>query len=1013
MDFYKTLLKPIIFVLIAIIFVGLYSYRNMETSLFPNVTFPKITIIADNGEQPVDKMMIDVTKPLELAVKRVNGINTVRSSTNRGSCTIDAFFDWNTDINLAKIQLEARINEIKNTLPSTTDIVVEAMSQSIYPVMGYTIESKNYGQVELKNTGQFIAKPLFAQVPGISNVIIRGGKTKEFVVSPIQQKMSQFGISPQDIIDAMANTNFVESSGLLSNYRRLYLTLTDTRIKNIDELRNIIIKNNGNRITHLYDIAKIDLQEQNEFIRINANGGDAVIVDLVKQEGVNLTNFAQDVYKILPQIQKQLPKGMIIKPYYDQSVFVSKTINSALIDIYIGLLFAILVAILFLRSFRASLSILVILPVTLTLTLIALKLLNISLDIMSLGAVAAAIGLIIDDAIVVIEQLHRMHEENPDKDKFTIVRENMKMFFPPMIGSSLSTIVIFLPFGMMSGVAGSFFKELTLTMIITLICSFLTTWIGLPALHLLFGYKHKKNIKRSKSDSNNKKRLHWLVWFFNKPWFSIGFIILLIASAVFLLPKLKTGFLPVLDEGSIVLDYIAPAGTTLEESDAMLRKVDTIVMHHPDVATYMRRIGTNMASGITMGSGVIPPNFGDYLIQLKPGTTKKTEQVIAELRSQVEATEPALEIDFGQRISDLLGDLIGRPQPIDIKIFGDDQTKLQDLAIQVQNQLNEVKGVADVFNGIIYDGPSFNIIPNQEKLALYNISPVNFQTQIKTFNKGIPLGQIQEKEQMLTILLRSVNFQNNDIEKLKDAPIFSPDGTFRQLYELAVIEPSLGDPELTREDFKSDIEVTARLDNRDIGSAINEIKSAINKNISLPTGYYIVYGGAYEQQQSSFNELLLILLTAIVLVFTVLLFLFKDLRLAALIIFIAVLGIAGSIWALFITNVQLNVGSYTGLIMIVGIIAENAIFTTNQFLTTYKSTSNIDESINYAISLRIRPKLMTAIGAILALMPLALGIGIGAQMQQPLAIAVIGGFIFAMPLLLIVFPTLLRVIYKR
>ena len=1014
-NIYRLFTKPILFLLVAFLIWGVYSYHKMQTSLFPDVTFPKITIIADNGEQPVDKMMITITKPLEIAVKRVNGITTVRSTTNRGSTTIEAFFDWNIDINLAKTQLNERINEIKNILPPTVNIVVEAMSQDIYPVIGFTLESNNWEQIELKNTALFNVMPQFSQIPGISNVIVRGGKTKKFVIAPIPEKLIAARLTPQDIINALGNTNFIESSGLLSNYRRLYLTLSDTRFKNITDLQNAVIKNDGQRIIKLSDLAKTDLEERQEFIRINANGHDAVILDLVKQNGINLVDFAKNVTAKAIGIEKQLPKGMVLRPYYNQSAFVTNSIDSVLRSIYEGLFLAIVVVILFLRSFRASLNIIFIIPVTIALTFIVLHFAHITLNIMSLGAIAASIGLIIDDAIVIIEQLHRMHEEDPKKDKYSIVKETMKMFFPAMVGSSLSTIVIFLPFVMMSGVAGSFFKELTLTMEITLVCSFVATWLGIPALHLLIGYKpHKKTLKDHADPATPEKpKLWWLIWFFKNPLYAIGFVVLLIASSILLINKLQTGFLPELDEGSIVLDYIAPTGTTLDASDAILREVDKVVLNHPDVETYMRRTGTNMISGISMASGITPPNYGDYLIQLKPGVKRKTDDVIAELREKAMTVAPALEIEFGQRIADLLGDLIGRPQPIVIKIFGSDQQKLQALALGVQDNLKKVNGVADVMNGIIYDGPSVTIVLDETKLAQYKITPLDFQTQLRIYNEGFQVGQVQEGEQMLQIFLRSTKFVNNSVDLIKNQLIFSPNGSTRPLSFFAKVNITLGDPELNRENLKSEIEVTARLDNRDMGSAISEIKQVISKNILLPNGYYIEFGGTYAEQQSSFNELLLILISAIILVFTVLLFLFRKPGIALLIIFVSILGMGGCIWALFLTNIQLNVGSYTGIIMIVGVIAENAIFTINQFLTTYETTADVDKSINYAISLRIRPKLMTAIGAILALTPLALGIGVGAQMQQPLAVAVIGGFIFAMPLLLLVFPTLLRLMYSK
>ncbi len=1012
---YRVFLKPILFILFAVLLWGIYSYSKMETSLFPNVIFPKITIIANNGEQPVDKMMITVTKPLELSIRRVNGITSVKSTTSRGSCTIEAYFDWDVDIDLVRTQLDERVNEVKNQLPPSVDIVIEAMSQNIYPVVGYTIESDHYGQIELKNSALFTARPLFSQVPGISNIIVRGGKTKEYVVAPDAAKLIALGLTPQDVVQALQNTNFIESNGLLSNYRRLYLSLTDTRINSIADIKNVVIRNDGHRIIRLADVSTIDLQEQQEFVRINANGHDAIILDLVKQSGVNLVDFANNAEARAAEIQKQLPKGMIIKPYYNQSHFVTSSIDSVLESIVEGLILAILVVILFLQSFRASLQIIIIIPIILALSIVVLHFLGVTLNIMSLGAIAASIGLIIDDAIVVIEQLHRIHEEYPDKNKHLVVHETMTQFLPAMVGSSLSTIVIFFPFVMMSGVAGSFFKELTLTMEITLVCSFLVTWIGLPVLHLFLGYRHKKPKDKPEDDDSTpkKQKLWWLVWFFDKPWYAICFIVLLVISSLFLVGKLQTGFLPELDEGSIVLDYITPAGTTLEASDAMLKDIDNIILTHPDVKTYMRRTGTDMMSSYSMTNGVLPPNYGDYLIQLKPNISKTTEQIIEELRLKVTAVAPALQIEFGQRIADLLGDMIGRPQPIVVKIFGQDRATLQELARNVQENIQKIDGVADVMNGIIYDGPSLTIVPDQEKLALFKITPLDLQQQLSIHNEGFPIGEVQEGEQMLRILLRTTNFQNNSVDLIKNQPIFAPDGSYRPLQYFANVQLSLGDPELTRENLKSCIEVTARLDNRDIGSAMNDIKRIIEKNIALPPSYNIEYDGLYKQQQASFNELALILFAAIILVFTVLLFLFRNLRISLLIILVSILGIGGSILVLYITGVQLNVGSYTGIIMIVGIIAENSIFTINQFQTSLLQTSSIDESINYAISMRIRPKLMTALCAILALTPLALGIGVGAQMQQPLAIAVIGGFVIALPLLLVVLPSLLRLVYKQ
>lgn len=1025
-NYFQLFSKPIIFIAMVLVAAGIFSYTRMQTALFPEVTFPKITLIVDNGQQPIDRMMITVTKPLESAVKRVKGVTTVKSSTSRGSCGIEVYFNWDVDIYAAKTRIESRINEIKNMLPPGVTISTEAMNQSLFPVFGYTLESKTKGLITLKDNANLLARPLFSQVAGISNVVVRGGKVKEYVVIPDAVKMSSLGITPNTLINVFNNTNFVESNGNLADFRRVYLTLTETRVNDIDALKEVIIKNDGNRIIKLRDIATVELQEQQEMVIVNANGNDAVLIDLVKQQGINLIDFANNVKAKADEVRKILPPGIELKPYYDQSAFVGDSIKSVSKTIYEGLLLAILVMIIFLRSWRASLVVLLTIPVTIAFSILLLYAFGLTINIMSLGGIAAAIGLIIDDAIVIIEQLYRTHEEHPERDNYSIVKQAIKDLFPAMIGSSLSTIVIFIPFRMMSGLAGSFFKELSDTMQIVLVCSFLVTWFVLPVLHLAIGFQHSK--KAHKKSPKDGHKLDWLTWFFNKPVFAIAFVLILAGGAYFASDKLETGFLPDLDEGTIVLDYYSPSGTSLEETDRMLREVEQILTQHPEVETYSRR------TGMGMGFKTRSQNYGDYSIQLKKSRTHKTVDVIDDLRKKIEATQPSLHISFGQRISDLLGDLMSTPSPIEIKIFGDNQQKLETLAHQAEDILSKTDGIADIENGLVLAGPSMVFRPNVEKLAQFNISLTDFQTQLTAYTGGIPLGinangpvlnpaqlamaggvqvgTIQDGEQMRRVLMRFTNFKENSLDKIKRELIFLPDGTTKPVSFFCDVQIITGETELKREDLKSNVVLTARLNNRDLGSTIKEIQQKFAKDLALPQGYTIAYGGAYSEQQSSFKELLLILLTASLLVFAVLLFLFRHSMLSILILFISVLGISGSILGLYFTGIPLNVGSYTGIIMIVGIIAENAIFTVNQFFANLQAGGNVDDSIKYAIALRIRPKLMTAIGAILALMPLALGIGLGAQMQQPLAIAVIGGFVAGIPLLLFVFPSFIRMIYS-
>ena len=1002
--FFVTYKNPVTVLLAIILIGGLFTYARMQSSLFPEVTFPKIKIIAENGLQPVNKMMITVTKPLENAIKRVPSLKNVRSITARGSCEVSAFMDWKADIDLSKQQIESSINQIKDVLPPGTQITVEKMNPSILPVMGYVIESKGLSDIELNLLANYTIKPYLSQVEGVSDVRVIGGKTKEYHIVLNTRRMSALGITPAVIASALGQTNFLTSNGYLTDFNRLYLTVTDAAVENLEELQSIVVSSSGKRTIRLKDVATVNIAEKVEYIRINADGKSAILVAVVKQPDANLVSISDKVKEKVKALNSGiLPKGIILKPYYVQADFVNDSIRSVTDSLWIGLLLAIVVAILFLRSFKASAVILITIPITIALTLVVMHLFGFNFNIMTLGAIAASIGLIIDDAIVVVEQIHRTHEEHPETPTKELLSKSVGYLLPAMVGSSISTIVIFLPFVLLSGVAGAYFKILADTMMITLICSFFVTWIGLPVIYLLFSGKEST---MGQQHAHKHQSGAWISFFIHRPVLSFVFIGLLAVSAWLIVQRLETGFLPEMDEGSIVLDYVSPPGTSLQETDRMLREVEKLFPSIPEIESYSRRTGTQMGFFIT------EPNYGDYLIQLRKDRKRSTTEVTDLIRKKVEASQPALQIDFGQVIGDMLGDLMASTQPIEVKIYGDNPQVLQKMAKQVAVIVKNVEGTADVFDGITVAGPSVNIEPNNERLMQFGITSADFQNQMQTQLEGTMVGEIYEKEQLTGIRMMYPGAANTPLEKLKQGFIFLPNGKLQPITQMADIQIESGVAEVQRENLQAMIPVTARLNNRDLGSVMSNIQQKIKAELHLPNGYHISYGGAYQEQQQSFAELLLILISVILLVFTVMLFLFKSVKVALLIVLIGILGTAGSLIALYITNTPLNVGSYTGIIMIVGIIGENAIFTFLQFSQSLK-TEEVDTAIVYAISTRLRPKLMTAIGAIVALMPIALGIGTGARLHQPLAIAVIGGFVLALPLLLIVFPSMLRIVYRK
>lgn len=987
---------PLLAIALMLLIGGVFSYRVLKTGLFPDITFPKIKVIADAGQQPVDKMMTTVTIPLENIIRRTEGLQYIRSTTSRGSCEISVFLDWSTDINTAKSQIESFINQSQGDILPNTTTSVEKMNPSILPVMGYSLEGEGLSQVDLKKIAKYQIKPYLAATPGVSDIAVIGGKDKEYQIELKPYVIHTLGISIAAVTSAVVNSNILQSNGYASDYNRLYLTLTDNAIDDLDDLRNLVIINSPNRLIRLKDIAEVKVTETKSYTKILANGKNVPLIAVIKQPNANLVEVNNTIEKKVKELESILPKGVKLLPYYKQADFVNTSISSIKDVLWIGLVLALLVVILFLRSFSASMVVLFTIPLSLSLTLIVLDAIGYTFNIMTLGAIAAAIGLMIDDVVIIVEQVHKIKEEHPDQNAAWWSKEAIDHLFPAMVGSSLSTLVIFIPFVLMTGVAGAYFKVMAFSMIIALACSFLVTWLVVPVLSMLFSSK-KKITKKHHTNTQ------WIHTVLTRPMigvlFALGCLVI-----IWLVPsKLASGFLPEMDEGSIVLDYYSPAGTTLEETDRMLQVVNRILDEQPEVEAYSARLGTQMGFFIT------EQNRGDYLIKLKDKRKKTTTEVSDEIRGRIEAAVPPLTVDFGQVIGDMLGDLMSSVQPIEIKVFGDDIGKLEDFSRQIATLVEQVNGTADVSDGIIVAGPEVLIQPNVPILAQLGLSPADFQTQLETQIQGVVISSIIEREQAVNIRLVFPGTNTNSVSDIQQMTLQLPSGDIVPLQKLAKIEIGKGVAEINRENQKSMGVVTARLNNRDLGSTLTDIRNNLSTKISLPPGYHIEYGGEYQQQQQAFKELMLILIAAVLLVFTVILFLFRKIKIALAIIFIAILGVAGCLLSLLLTGTPLNVGSYTGIIMIVGIIGENAIFTYRQYQECDVSLSHL-QKIEYSIAQRLRPKLMTATAAIMALIPLALGIGAGAQLHQPLAIAVIGGLVFALPLLLVVLPIMLKLL---
>ena len=989
-----------VLLLIAILVAGgVFTALRLPSSIFPSVTFPLVKVIADAGEEPAAWMMPTVTRPLEEAILRVPGIRRVLSTTARGSTEISANFAWGTDMQAALQRVQAEVTRIRPDLPADAKVDVEWMNTAIFPILGYALSSPTLSQAELRVLAEFTLKPELIRIPGVSEVQIQGGRQREFQVRLDPQALAGRRLSPADVVGAIRKNNQTLSNGLTEANHELYLSLLDGRATGTEALARIPVPVPGGGVpARVGDLGTVAAGDALSYIRTTANGRPAVLINLIRQPAANTVEIARGVAAILREKPGLVPRGVSWTPFYDQAEFVSRSVDGVRDAILIGVALAAIVLLFFLRSLRLTLVAASAIPVSVAIVLLLLGAMGQTINLMTLGGIAAALGLIADDAIVVVENIHRKREEGADDPAGRGVAD----LLPALVGSSLSTVIIFLPFALLTGVAGAFFKPLALTMALALVVSFFLAVFAVP---LVAGSPRSSRVKPGTPRGRRLNRVLSLL--LRRPVLPIAAAVLLCAGGYVLSRRIGSDFLPSMDEGSIILDYWTPPGTSLTDTDAILSESEKVIQSLPDVESYSRRTGTQLGFFIT------EPNRGDYVIRLKPRRTRRpSDEVVDDLRARLAAVEPALRTDFGQLIEDNIGDLTGgAPQPIDVKIFGEDQALLQRKAREAAGIISSVRGVEDVFDGVVIAGPALNVRPRfrdaaagvsaGEEPARFGLTTEDLHEVVEPAITGTVAGALRIGERVYDIRV----FENAaaGLDALK---IRTPSGALVPLSTVATVSTGPPEAEIDRENLKTFVGVTARLSGRDLGGAVAEIRDALQARLDLPPGMEIQFGGAYEQQQSSFKGLLLVLIAGLVLVSVVLLFEFGDWRAPLVTGIIALAVLAGVFGVLLLTGMTLNISSFVGAIMMVGIVGENAIFVIHEARNSLREGLLPDQAWRAAARRRLRPVAMTVLASVFALAPLAFALGEGAQLQQPLAIAVIGGFLLSGPLVLLLLPAL-------
>jgi cobalt-zinc-cadmium resistance protein CzcA len=1008
-----------IYLLLAVLAgAGVYEAVGLPASIFPSVTFPLVKVIADAGEAPAAHMMPTVTRVLEEAILRVPGIRLVRSTTSRGSTEIAAEFTWGTDMKTALNRVQAETERVRPDLPPQTRVDVQWMNTAIFPIQGYALTSNTETQAQLWDLAQYTLKPALIRIPGVSQVQIQGGRQREFQVRLDRSALAGRALAVSDVLQAIQENNDVISTGLTEQNHELYLTLVTGRVRGLDSLGRIAVPTPGGPPATLAELGQVTVADAVSYIRTTADGQSAVLVNIVRQPSANTLAIADGVRRVLREQRDLLPRDVRWTNFYDQAQFVSDSVKGARDAILIGVALAGLVLLVFLRNLRFTLIAVAAIPLTVAAVGLALGVAGQTINLMTLAGIAAALGLIADDAIVVIENIESHHAWGDSHDPTASGAAELR---PALIGSSLSTIVILLPFALLSGVVGAFFKPLALTMALALIVSFGVALIAVPVSVSLFhrapprseGSRSHGADPAGKGEVAGRMRrivargagaYRWLVnLFVTRGPIAVGCTVLLLGIAYLLYGRIGTDFLPSMDEGSIILDYWTPPGTSLTETDAMLREAERVIVSIPDVAGYSRRTGTQLGFFIT------EPNSGDYVIKLRPRRERRgVDEVIDDLRTQIQVVEPAIHSDFGQLLEDNIGDLTGgTPQPIDVKIFGSDPVLLAQKATEAAGILKRVPGVEDVFDGVVIAGPALQVRIDPVAAARFGLTTQTIAAAVEPAITGTVTGQIRIGERLYDLRLLAKDVGPLAALKIRAAP---PSSALIPLSAVATVSTGAPEAEIDRENLKTFVGVTARLSGRDLGGAMADIRERLGSELQLSPGMSIEYGGLYQQQQESFRGLFYVLLAGLLLVSVVVLFEFGDWRAPVVTSFCSLTVLAGVLGALLLTGQTLNVSSYVGAIMMVGIAGENAIFVIHEGKLALETGIPMTAAWARASQRRLRPVAMTILATAFALAPLALAIGQGSQLMQPLAIAVIGGFVLSGPVVLLVLPGLYRLL---
>ena len=997
---------------------GIWAVFQLPSAIYPELAFSRITIVAQGTSLGARPVLFSVTRPIEEAVSIVPGVARVQSRSIRGGSEININFTPSTDMIYALQQVQARVNQIRSDLPPDLDLEIERLTPSLFPILSYNLEGGD--PATLYDIARYQIRPLISRVPGVGRVDVQGSDVREIEVVADPARLTAQGMTYDDLATAIKQATSVAAVGRMpANYKQ-YLIVSAQEAHSADDIANIVV-GHGLRVR---DLATVSSGTEDHVRIISGDGRPAALLNITRQIGGNTIAIADSVAAIARGLRGQLPPGVRLKAVYDQAALVRDAVKSVRDAMLIGAVLAVIVLLLFLRHGRITAISASSIPLTMAITVFVMSRVGQTFNLMTLGAMAIAIGLVIDDAVVITENIVRHIHLTPDRN--AAIRDAVQELIWPVTTSTITTVVVFLPLGLLTGVEGQFFHALSITLTIAVLVSLVLALTIIPLLSAQFltaadAERAGEGAGEAPAtgalarigrgvDTLSERYERSLASLLHHARWMIVIAVVLVLAGLLAHRFVGTGFLPEMDEGAFVLDYFTPGGTALAETDRELHIAERILAQTPEIT------GTSRRTGAELGLFATQQNTGDIVARLEPPSQRRRSifEVIDEVRDKISAAVPRLHIEFVQILSDVINDLAGAARPVEIRLFGPDLNGLEAYAEKLAPQLEKVDGIEDLYNGVAEPSAEMAMSINEPEANRVGLTPEQVQNAVSGALLGVPAGEVRLEDRSIGVRVRAPDSVRFDPQQLGALPVLSAQNrAVVPLSSLASFQAQDTRGELLRQNQQQMIEIHSDLADRSLGAVMSDVRSILDAN-PAPPGVRVEIGGQYASQQEAFRALLLVLGLAATSVIAVMVIQFQSFVEPLVILLAAPLSFVGAMVLLLITGTPLNVSSFMGLILLVGLIVKNGIilldFTRHRMRTDGLA---LEPAIRDAARIRLRPILMTTLCTLFGLLPLGLGLGAGSEMQKPLALAVIGGLALSTPITLYVVPTLLVAIRGR